>query len=414
MARRSLLAAAAAALLLQACAPKGSFNQGFEKTGPRVVALLPVKHPSDMPRERAELVRKTLASELGNHGYLVLENAIVSSVCDTPECPERNLLAERYLVDGFAILSIESASRGNFIGAYYNTISGDLRFLDRSGNELGKVDHTERESGGVLLQSGQVFEGVRSQIESGGDPGFSKLAQKFVYSLVSSLPESGRTDVGDSTPVSVTGVSTRLVGPEVYEVCSRGTPNSFAYLVVPPLRTNLRETAPGVYCGTYRLDETAVKGPGVVVELRSPYGNSVHHPVPALEPAPCSTLGKAELVAGKDPPKLALSCDSPGAPQGAGGCSTGGTGCNVEKLLVYRAPTEEGPFLKVAEVLRPRSSIIEAPFAKPDGLYSLVSVDRRGGPSVPVNVSAEKPESARPWGPVFPSSTSQLQGATPR
>lgn len=378
-----------ALLLVVGCGPKVNLEPSFTEATPQIFALLPLSGPPEARRERLEFLQASLASELRNEGFYLLDERIVNRVCATPGCPERTQLVERYPVDGFIELTIETISRNDFGLGFYNTIVGTLKVADRGGKELAVVEYQESQRGGLLFQSGQVFQGIKESVANAGDESFNHLAAKFVGTVVDSLPEP-RAQEGDENDAAaaIASVSARKTSPAIYEICARGTPNSLASLVLGRRKTNLRETEPGFYCGIYRLNSDLSKD--LAVELRSAFGSPVREPVD-LEVARSCDLRKGIKVARKGAVnELTLSCI---AFQGGSGRSTSAgcteaSQCVADKVLIFKAPAESGPFRKVAEI---RKSTWRDDHLK-DGesaYYQIVAVSEEGITSRPVSIDPQ-------------------------
>ena len=123
------------------------------------VALLPTLAGPGIQRENAAYLQAAVENELRNHGYIVLEEAVVNRVCSADAaCPRREILTERYGADGFFQLTIESVSRNNFLAGFVNVISGTLSLKSAAGIELASISQDQSERGGLLFNSGQIFQ----------------------------------------------------------------------------------------------------------------------------------------------------------------------------------------------------------------------------------------------------------------
>lgn len=375
------------ALLLPGCGPSIRSSLAPGAPLPASLAVLPSEYSGEIPRERLNLVRSAVIHELRNNHFVVVEDRVLSSVCSTPDCPEKSQLTKDYLVDGFVKLSITSFSRNNFIAGYYNQLNGSIIVSDSAGQELTSVDHTENESGGVLLQSGQVLEGILSQVKHSGDSAFDELADRFAKKVVEKLPSpnvSSRASQPEGLELALTSTSTVWSSPSSYTVCVDGTPHSFAYLVLSLTRSSLRELRPGHYCGSFSA-LVAEPFEGIqAVELRSAFGNSLRRDVTIPAQSPCSLENRTAL---DGPSRAVVSCATIGtnSTDQVHGCSSDLPLCSADKLVVYQAPSQSGPYTKVSEQ---RSASIQLP---PDGKsLSLVAFGRGGVASQPLHVADRK------------------------
>ena len=358
----------ALAVLLGGCsAPKVKIGPALEKSPLRTLAVLPPTAATTVPRERLQILRTALQNELTNAGFVIIDDAIVDRICGGPGCPKRGDAAAAYPLDGFAELTIQSAARSNFIAGYYNAVSGVLEIADVEGSKLIEVRHTESERGGLLFNSGQLIEGVITQLRNSDTDSFAVLAEKFAQTLVSNLPrpKSGP----ESTAAAPPSIAETLITAEpdsVYQVCAIGAPRSFGYLVLKnKQRSNLREVSNGRYCGKYLVADPT-QFVGAEVELRSAFGLASRSPLSALPP---DTSGSCEG-------DLQVSLER-GAPTLTSPCPE-----LTRKVRVYKAPSEAGPFVKIAEAPGAAWTDRKAAPLTPR-TYALVAIDRNGIQSSP-------------------------------
>lgn len=387
--RAQHLAGIFAILVLSACGPKVKLAPEVKERRLTTVALLPVSYPEGIRRERVDYIRAALSNELQSNGLIVLDDKVVSSTCSTPACPEKTKLAESYKVDGLVRIDVESESRNNFIAGYWNSITGKLTIDDTKGQQLVEVDHTERERGGLVFESGQVLQGVISQVKNAGDDSFNNLANKFVRRLVSELPAGIAAPAAASgTPeesLAIKSVDLKPLKGGVYEVCAQGSPRAIASLVVARRKSNLRENPAGRYCGIYRLGEIDGK---MAVEVRSAYGDTIKRDLTLPGSMPCSLNDKVRLVKAGGHPSLEIHCTRIGkGSEALGRCADAIQQCEGSRFVVYRAPTDQGPFEKIADFASPRW---RDPAGAVESRYEVVSVTSAGVRSMPVAPSEPK------------------------
>lgn len=263
-------------ILISACAPKVRVAKDFSGAISPSLALLPASHTSLAARERVALIQQELSSELRNKGFFVLDSKVVERTCSNPECPERQQLAKKHGIDTFAQVQVDSIARNNFLAGYYNSIRGLLRFSSKDDRELLRVEHAESERGGLLFNTGQIVQGIISQVKNSGDEAYGTLASKFVRTLVNQVPPPSSQSTTENGEFQISSLRTEKTPLGADKVCIRGTPNLSAYITLHRTRTNLREVTPGEYCGIYRLgdflkDESQSRAS---VEVRSPFGDS--------------------------------------------------------------------------------------------------------------------------------------------
>jgi len=355
-------------LLLSGCAGKAIISPQLSTDKIKQIAVLPVSYSSGITRERIDYLRQQLVNELKGSGFLVLDDATVQRICSSPACPERKKLASDYLVDSFAELNISSANRANFVAGYYNNIDGELKITDKNSKELFSLKHTESEKGGLLFNSGQIFQGLKSTAKNLGKDSANNLADRFAKNIVAEIPSPAKVKVSeDSVAVSINSVDVMAIRPPVYKVCSRATPHSMAFLVLNKQKTNLREVSPGNYCGIYSLAEAFDMSLTPKVEVRSPFGNSTRRDLDMNRVPPiCRLSGKVNLLLDGGSSRLSIS-ETPKA-------------CEGNRFLVYKGSAMPGPFEKVAEF---KGASWKDSKSNPNAIYQVVAINRDGVRSQP-------------------------------
>lgn len=367
-----------------ACAPTVKTALPPGGSLPLTLAVLPPDYSVDIPRERIDLARAAITNELRNRNFVVIEDRVISQLCSSPTCPERSQIAQNYLVDGFATVSLTSFSKTNVIAGYYNQLQGGISISDTSGKELISVTHTENESGGVLLQSGQLFQGIISQIKHSGDGVFDDLADRFAHAVVEKLPApSTGTAPPEGISLTLTSATAQWSSPSSYTVCANGTPHSFAYLILGANRTPLEEVSPGRYCRAFSALVASPSHGVEAVELRTAFGNSVRETVSIPAEPPCDLKDR---IATLDEHRADILCSTiSGDPSSRGkGCSSSVSHCDAEKVLVYEAPAPQGPYRKVSET---KSASVTIPQAD---TVAIVAVGKGGIPSQPATINVKR------------------------
>ena len=368
------------ALLAVGCGPKLKSSLPHGASLPATIAVLPPDYSVDIPRERIDLVHTAVVRALRNQNFLVVEDRVIESVCSLPSCPEKTRLGHDYLVDAFATVSLTSFSKNNFVAGYYNQLQGELLITDKSGTELVRVAHTEDESGGLLLQSGQVFQAIISTVKNNGDRVFENLAQRFANTVIEQLPAHQTSNPAGTTEgleLALTSASVGWDSPASYSVCALGTPHSFAYLLTGTIRSQLREISPGKYCGKFSPLLTSPTRGIEAVELRTVFGNSLRKEIDLPSDPPCDL--KSRLVRSTET-KVDVLCSRIGSDPSneANGCSATMTRCDADRIVLYEAPSLSGPYKKVSEL---KSSSLPAPQGQ--AVITALAVGVGGVPSQP-------------------------------
>jgi hypothetical protein len=258
--------------ILYGCGPKVSISPEANKKLTTTIAILPVIASSGIQRERVDYIQQLLRAELENSGFLVLDDGIIKKFCNSSGCQEREEIAQNYGADAFFEMQLDSTSRVNFFAGYYNSISGVLNVSDTRGGELVKISHTERERGGVVFESGQILQGIVSQVNNSRDKYSERLGSRFIRKIVSKIPKNKKREIQESQVIGrISKLSSVPIREQVSQVCLEGTENSTAVLVLGRRMSTLRQISPGKYCGIFR-SETLVSVGRISAELRSPFG----------------------------------------------------------------------------------------------------------------------------------------------
>lgn len=387
---KRLILAASVLVLLSACGPTVKISSLQTSPVPSTLVVLPIINNGEIPEARVATIKRAVENELRNAQYNLVDSHIVNDICSTPQCPERKIFAEKYLVDGFVTLQLDSLSRNNFLLGYFNYLSGELFVRDKDDTELVSVSLSERERGGVLFESGQVIQGIISQVNNGGDAAFNKLASKFALSLVGALPVNSEPllavrAIPEGNEIALNKVTSERLPSGDFKVCASGTPDSFAYLILGNERSALRETSHGTYCsmlGALNIPETPTE---YSVELRSIFGNSVRQPLALSLRAPCDIGTRISESENSKGLALELKCTSFGSSYAnAIGCTPDIAPCAVTKVSVYRSATTNGVFQKFADFKGARAIVPNK------SEIAIVAFSDTGLPSLPVILGEER------------------------
>ena len=376
-----------AVALITACGPIVSQSPELKEAKVQTVAILPALVRSDIRRERVDYIRKSIGRDLETNGYVVLNQDIVDRVCKDAVCADRAQFAQRYGVDGLVEIELDSVDRANFVAGYYNTIQGTVRLLSSGGSKpLLSVQHTERDKGGFLFNTGQVLQGLVQTVENTGDDSFNRLAERYAKAVSSKLPKpSGASSLGKVSDVDITQTVVTPLGGSRVQICATGNPSATAILAVDKIRTPLREGNSGEYCGVFLLDGLVRPDSQVRIELRSPFGVTAQSVLDAAPLLACSPSRIVQAQSGGRP-SLELACADTLTPEQRTACESELAVCGKSALHIYRAASPAGPFQKVAEVNQTPWFDKQSKAGMP-GVYAVMAVSRNGGQSLPYTLN---------------------------
>ena len=265
-------------LFLMSCSASGNkvlIGNKNEALNLSYVALLPTEGPVGVRAERVERTREMVQNELKNKGVLLVEDRIVDRVCSSPACPEWKTFFDKYHVDAVSSLNLDTVSGGDFYLGRYSTISGTIDFRRTDGQLFYKTEHTTRQAGGLLLNTGAVVQAVKTLSDSFQDSTFDPLAAKFARDLLNEV-EFGKNDAvrASSEKLSIGDVSVKEVSAIRSKLCVQGTPSNLMSISSRSLVSDLVEVSPGSYCAVYPSRNIPMIEQ-YSAQLRSPSGLSV-------------------------------------------------------------------------------------------------------------------------------------------
>lgn len=358
--------------VLSGCAMQSS--KPAADSGIYSLAVLPAAVPANVVREKIMTIRSQLIEQLKATGFQVMDESVVTASCTENGCKDPEAFAKKYNVQGFVKLDIQGVSRTNLLAAFYNSIYGTVTVTDPQGKELFNIPHTESERGGLLFNSGQVFQGLISTAENTEQASFTRLAEKFAQAIALELPRPSIKEQSSpaSSEIQIQSVSSEPKGDSRYKICAKGTPDAQAALVIDRLRGMLREEKRGEYCGIFPIGGVLQDDSRIAVELRSSYGTSVQKRLDQTAFASCLPEGLVTLTDGY----LRLGCND-----SQSDCEKKLKVCRNHKLLVYKASSEGGPFVKSGTL----SSNGERADKEP--VYAVLPIGKDGSAATPVTVS---------------------------
>lgn len=372
-----------------ACGPTIHKGTSLEQASIQRVAVLPAAVETDIRRERADYIRASLLRELSSSGYVLLDENVVKKICPDAECANRRVLHEKYDVDTFAVVHLKSVDRYNFGAAFYNTISGELKLVNSKNEELFSIEHTEREKGGLLFNSGQVIQGLISTFENTGDDSFNKLAERFAKNIALKLPPpAGGSALAKVSDVNITETLVSPLGGSRVRICVKGNSGSSAQFVVDQIRIPLREVTAGEYCGALLAGGLVQPGSRVRTELRSAFGVPAQQVLSAAPFLSCTPENFLRRTMKGQASGIELGCASNLSAEEKQACEVKRNVCSGSQYYVYRANSPAGPFEKVGSFSEP-SWTDKKPNGGNGGTYAVVAISKDGTSSVPVTLGAQ-------------------------
>ena len=376
-------------LALLSCGPAVVSNPNLAKKQIVKVALLPVTFETETSRERVLALDNLLRAELEGSGFQVLERANSEKMCSEGGCskdPEKLAdLFGQYQLDSAIAVRLRAPTSANILVGNFYRLSATLDLLDTRGEILLKVQYAESEKGGLIFNSGQIVEGLRTTQLSGDKSKFSRVAGQLAKELVLALKKeiAAQSQVVDQrAPLSsVAGQRTptidrvelrpaKLKGS--YRLCADGTSNSGASAKLGKESFDLRETASGKYCAVFPLGWILGAGEQISVTFRSPFGE-------------ISTRNVDGKLLGLCDPKVGVQYD---ALRGTLSRSCNGAQCFGElascrdsSFVVYSASEPSGNFRRLGEV--PVRGTLTLNSKGGASIFAVVAVSKSGAISTP-------------------------------
>ncbi len=379
-------------LFLSGCGPKIRTSPHSEELSHlSSLAVLPIDRDpkGGTTKDRLDYLRSSLSSKLRSHGFSVVDDSLVDKACGDRSCSRSSELFATYRLDGAVRLEVDSVRRSNFLAGYINSVTGAVTISNSKTDELLSVSLTEQERGGLLFNTGQLVEGIVSQIENSGEISFTRLADRFIDSIIRELPEPAtQTQNAEETPVSLSEVKLKQLRPEIYQVCAYGSPASEAQVLIKGRGTPLRSTKDGEYCSVIRIDKSHIDSAGLLVELKSPFGQTARQSVALETGDPCLPKNSVQLIKRGLLNRVEVECLKLRGQLIANASCTENSQCEVDRLLVYRGPSLAGPYRKVAEVTSNGWTDLSANSREPF-FYQIVSMGKSGAFSTPLTLNNE-------------------------
>lgn len=261
--------------------------------------------------------------------------------------------------------------------------------MDSHGVTIATIEHNENERRGLLLSSGQVLQGVISQVEHSSDAVFSGLADRFAKRIVETAIESvGRpteTTTAPPSQLAITSTDIKFTSESTYTVCASGSPHVSASLLKDTNRATLREVSPGKYCGAFSALVGAAQP--VTIELRSAFGDAARQEITLPIEPPCDLEQRAVLTpTSTGYSEVSLVCTKVGLDNSSAmkGCFGSLQSCSTERLLVFSSSSDGSQYRKIFE-----GSKASARIPATEKSVEVVAVSKGGVPSLPVKLDAK-------------------------
>ncbi|HQH26089.1 MAG TPA: hypothetical protein PLP17_01720, partial [Oligoflexia bacterium] len=121
---------------------------------------------------------------------------------------------------------------------------------------------------------------LKSTAANAAADNFQPLAARFAERLAAKVPvpqsdATARAALHDFAPE----VRSRLIRPELFEICAAAPEGLLAEILFNNTRANLRPTGRGTYCGNFLLPASSLAHTKLIFELRSPFGASLQKPI---------------------------------------------------------------------------------------------------------------------------------------
>lgn len=248
---------------------------------PHTVAILPFQGEADQG-EKLEFVRNSFSNYFSNRGFEQLRLELIDKKLATSGLtPQSDLkkLGETLQVEGIIRAKIDAISNVNavYLG-YRSKLEGTLEFYDvRTEKLIWKGTRAELDYGGVIVYSGQVVEGISTQIDNSSDIGFIRLAEKFCQSLVDSAPKQTQireVSAPEIKQLRVEASSSVLKPNDRFVVHCVGNPGMQATFSLGKNRPNIPmdEVSSGQYSGSYLVQRGDQESQvAVTVQLTDPF-----------------------------------------------------------------------------------------------------------------------------------------------
>ncbi len=263
-------------LILSSCGPTITKSPKLKENTSPFIALIPSKTIDGISRERLEYISELTRLNLESRGYFLITPDTINRNCVDLECSNIDEVSSKFNIGKIAHINLESSTNIDILAGYYSSLTGQLIIEDPKGISLYSALHTERDSGGLILESGQVIQAIINQIRNGDESSVDRTSYRFVRALLKEMPKVDKSLPSETTPLNLENVEVSKYSKNTKKVCAKGTPNQTAWLTTSSkLYTELKEIKKGLYCGVFRLEGPWALSNKLTVELKSAYGQLV-------------------------------------------------------------------------------------------------------------------------------------------
>ena len=378
-------------LAICACGPTVKYIVPVESIKIKTIAILPTQLKSDLRRERIDYLITQLNSELNSRSFIIVDPSLANKICQPEQaqadCDQPEVFSDKYGVDGFIQLQIDSVSRTNLIAATYNAIRGKLVLYNPMMKKVAQISASESERGGLLFNSGQLVVGLESTLENSEDHSFNLSAQNLIQALVGKLPVAA-TELGavsEQLPApSILGVTFKNLGKSRYEVCLDGQAGDSAFLLIDKTRSELREVSKGRYCSKLLLGGVLQEQTRFRAELRTAYGIAEEREIDLTNLLSCNLEGAVVVSSDQS---VTVGCANSLTNEQLVQCELMLKRCRQANILVYKGVGEIGPYQQIlSRPIQITGTKLNVDLSKQEEEFLVASESSSGELSVPINL----------------------------
>ena len=368
------------------CGPVISSSVPIQSLAMQTVALLPIKSKIPVQREFLTQLHTALELALESKGYVIVNQNLSKSLCEFKEqsstsCLYAADLSEQFGVDAFLQFELTSSRSTNLFLAKYKEVGGRLNILNPDLKQIASIESKVRVTGGALLSSGQLVEGLKSTLN---DNNKDSLVYKMALEIASSLP-SPRSQIGVlpdafNRPV-VSKVDVKRLGDARYQFClaSDGAKDE-AFLKIDNYRAALSPISKGHYCGKYYLGDLVSPESQVSLVVYSVYGLRTEVELDQSVFAECSASQLQSALTGE-------SCQSQSSQAKTLNCLSDFRACNISELSVFKKEASDDVYRQTSRIKSGALSAEHLLREKAGGEeVRLVFYSKNGSSSIPLNV----------------------------
>jgi hypothetical protein len=372
---------------LASCGPVVQSSVPLNSLAIQTVALLPIQSKVPVQRELLTQLQSALEVALEGRGYVIINQNLTGSLCEgksrtNKSCLYAADLSEQFGVDAFFQFELTSSRSSNFILAKYKEVGGRLNILNPDLKKVASIDSKVRVTGGVLLNSGQLVEGVKTSLyQDSGNP----IVYKMVSQLASSLPVP-RSQIGVLPDAfnrpNVSNIDVRPLGDGRYQLCLN-TDGAYddVFLQIDSQRAALTSVEAHRFCGKYYLGDLVTPESQVSLVVYSVYGLRTEVNLDQLAFAECSASMLQSAIDNR-------ACQDVSSKDTHGSCPQRFKHCNIAEFALFKKDSGQDVYRQVSSIASNANSLNAA---LSDTLASeevrLVAHSKNGSTSIPITVS---------------------------